>query len=125
MLERLVPGDRVMCIPTEDDRGCTILIPYGAGGVIVEGDGDHEGSNLLGGSIKKRNSCIVKFDNHVCFFHKSGNWVRVRSGLMKITPDETMKEEEKEVIEMDALPPLLTLEQAANLFKNESGDNRA
>jgi len=93
MLERLVPGDQVMCIPTESDYGYKIGVPYGACGEIIEGEAEHQGLNYDGTSVKKL-CCVVRFENYICQFHSSGNWLRERPGLMKITPDEKMKEEE-------------------------------
>lgn len=121
MFERLVPGDQVMCVPASDDIGGEVLIPYGTCGVIIEGEALHEGLTNLG-LVMTINCCIVRFESHLCSFHASGNWLRVRPGLMKITPDEKMKEEEKDVIAEDALPPLLTVDQLRHLFADR-GDH--
>lgn len=117
MLEKLFPGDRVMCIPVPSDGG-RILIPYGTCGIVINGEEEHYGITLFGKPIKKV-CCVVRFENHLCPFHESGNWLRVRPGLMKITPDETMREEEREVMELDALPPLVTIEQVKQMFERK------
>lgn len=121
MKERLVPGDQVMCIPTANDRGYMIAIPYGTCGEIVESEDMSKAVDNLGNVIHKI-GCVVRFPTHICEFHPSGNWVRESAGLMKITPDEQLKEEEKDVIAEDALPPLLTVDQLRQLFA-ERGDN--
>lgn len=121
MFERLVPGDQVMCIPTVSDYGYELGAPYGTCGEIIEGEAEHKGLNYKGEIVKKL-CCIVRFESHICPFHPSGNWLRVRPGLMKITPDDQMREEEREVIAEDALPPLLTIDQLRQLF-SERGDH--
>jgi len=93
-MEKLLPGDQVMCIPALSD-GRTILIPYGTCGEIIDGEAEHDGLSIFGNHVKKL-CCVVRFESHLCQFHVSGNWLRVREGLMKITPDEKMKEEENE-----------------------------
>jgi hypothetical protein len=115
MFEKLIPGDQVMCIPASDDIGGVMLIPYGTCGVVVQGEALHDGLTFHGKEIIKI-CCVVRFESHLCPFHPSGNWLRVRPGLMKITPEEQMKEEETEVMAEDALPPLLTVNQLRQLF---------
>lgn len=121
MLEKLVPGDQVMCIPAANDRGCVIGVPYGTCGEIIKSESISEAIDNVG-NVTHKMGCIVRFPSHICEFHPSGNWVRESAGLMKITPDDKLKEEEREVIAEDALPPLLTVDQLRQLFANR-GEN--
>lgn len=114
MLEKLVPGDRVMKIPAKGDD-FEPIVPYGAFGVVLEGEGNFPCRNIHTNQTSIKYGCLVDFEKHRSP-HGTGRWFVVRDGLMKITPDEKLIEEETGVIKEDSLPPLLTIDQISHLF---------
>lgn len=118
MLEKLNPGDRIMNVPAKGD--VNLLVPYGACGIVVEGEGMLEAVNL-DGTITVLYGCSIEFENQPkCVFAASGYWFRVREGLMKISPDESLEKEEQENIILDSIPPLVTIEQANQLIQRNN-----
>ena len=97
MLEKLVPGDRVIKIPTMKDekRQGEEFAPFGASGVILEGECEMKVSNVDTGEIYKAYGCVVLYDRYPCPWAHDQAWFRIRSGLMKISPDEGLIHEEE------------------------------
>jgi len=98
MFEKLVPGDRIIKIPTANDEMMEgdEHAPYGASGVVMEGESEMNVTDIngLGGTYKKY-GCVILYDRYPCSWSYDNAWFRVRAGLMKINPDEGLIQEEE------------------------------
>lgn len=98
MFEKLVPGDRVMKIPASSDDSINddMKAPFGASAVVIVGEKTMLTESLDTGQQYTKYGCIIKYDNE-CYDSPTldGEWFRVREGLMKISPDEKLIEDER------------------------------
>lgn len=94
MLEKLVPGDRVMKVPTLHDDP-KALISYGSCGVVSEGEGTFPYQDITTKEEHIGYGCLVLFDNHYSS-HPTRCWFMNREQLMKISPDEDLIHEQEQ-----------------------------
>jgi len=97
MFEKLVSGDRIIKIPTANETsiaGDEGIAPYGASGVVIEGERDMKTENRDTGERYVRYGCVILYDDTKYSSPSlDGQWFRVRAGLMKISPDEDLMHE--------------------------------
>lgn len=93
MLEKLVPGDRVMKIPSALDE-YEPIIPYGSSGVVQDHEGIHNSRNVHTFELSEAYGCLVIFDNYPAPNAGRG-WFMRRERLMKISPDEELIHDEE------------------------------
>ena len=94
MFEKLVKGDRVLKIPAPKDIIEGTAVPYGASGIVVKNEDYFPCWSDEG--IEEKYGCVILYDNKInaCPHTDDGTWFRVREGLMKISPDESLKDDE-------------------------------
>lgn len=109
MLEKLVPGDRVIKIPISDDEMVEDAIPYGASATVIENEKNTK-VWTRNEEVTVKYGCVIQYDKYSCQDSDDGYWFRVRNGLMKISPYEGMDEEEKAARENEKLKDTIPLD---------------
>ncbi len=124
MLEKLVPGDRVIKIPLAsdivDEDSFPKVAPNGASAVVIEGEDNFTTANLDTGERYRKYGCIILYDNpEYSSPTLDGQWFRERKGLMKINPDVNLIVEEiaEDALRKQAEEKILTLDEVIELAK--------